>query len=386
MKALIITLLFSLFSSGMLISQSYMVSSNSDLEQMIPEDLPAGIDYKGLFKKGVSYNDKSGTNFFFITEIWNKRHTKNRLYFYLVTLKQKVAKIRWEIMDAGDKDCEVQFLDNSLRVIDLDGDGYMENSFFYQFSCTSGRPKELRMIFNSRGERLAMWGKLGRGYRESKVSTTDNFRSAPHIYRWFMKKDWADVALDGTIDYDLSWYAFLPEGRIMKNRNLSSETGNTYEWVDEKGKAIYLSDELHDIVTTAHDFKLLPNGEDLLILHAQALGVLNLRTRRFTTWVDFYDYTFILNSWTWTHDGTRFAFPTFNSVKYKENTQIFVIDMNDANLAGKRKYDIALDYELGDILSGPALRWDANDMLYYVPRRKEGQQFQPEPKLLMIEE
>ncbi len=386
MKGLIFTYLIVLATVGILPAQSFQVSCNPDLVQMIPEDLPAGIEFKGLFKNGVSYEDKSGTNFFFVTEVWNKRHTKNRLYFYMVTLKQKVAKIAWEIMDAGDKDCEVQFLDNSFRVIDLDGDGYMENSFFYQFSCTSGRDKEMRMIFNSRGERLAMWGTLGRGYRESKVSTTDNFRSAPHIYRWFMKKDWDDVALDGTIDFDHSWYVFLPEGRIMKNRNLASEAGNNYEWVDEKGKAIYLSDELSDIVTTAHDFKLLPNGEELLILHDQALGVLNLRTRKFSTWVDFYDYTFILNSWTWTPDGTRFAFPTFNSVKYEKDSQIFVIDMDSSGMVHKRKYDIALDYKLGDVLSGPPLKWDAPDRLLYVPRRNEGQQFQPPAKLLMIEE
>ncbi len=386
MKVLIATFLIAISSWATSYGQDYQLTSNENLEKMIPADLPSGIDFKGLFKNGVSYKDKTGTNFFFVTELWNTRHTKNKLYFYLVTLKQKVAKVQWELMDEGTKDCEVQFLENSLRVIDLDGDGYMENSFIYQFDCESNRARELRLIFNSRGDRLAMWGKLEKGYRETKVNTTDNYRSAPHIYRWFMQKDWEDVTLDGSIDYDRTWYAFLPEGRIMKNRNLATSTGSTYEWVDEKGKPIYLSDELYDIVTTAHDFKLMPNGEDLLVLHAQALGVLNLRSRKFSTWVDFYDYTFILNSWVWTHDSTRFAFPAFNSVKYEKDSQIFVIDMDSSGMVKKRKYDIALDYTLGDILTGPPLEWDADDMLYYIPRRNEGQQFQPEHKILLITE
>lgn len=386
MKVFIFTLLIALTSMGILPGQIGELTCNRDLVRMIPEDLPKGIEFRGLFKKGVSYKDKSGTNFFFLTEVWNKRHTKNKVYFYLVTLKQKVAKIQWEIMDEGDKECEVMFLENSLRVIDLDGDGYMENSFMYKFECSSDRPTEIRLIFNSRGDRLAMWGSLAKGYRESKVNTTDNFRSAPHIYRWFMQKDWEDVVLDGGIDFDRTWYAFLPEGRIMKNRNLASRTGSNYEWVDEKGKGIYLSDELNDIVSTAHDFKMLPNGEDMLVLHDQALGVLNLRTRKFTTWVDFYDYTFILNSWTWTEDGKRFAFPTFNSVKYEEDSQIFVIDMDSTGMVAKRKYDIALDYKLGDVLSGPPLRWQGAELLMYVPRRNEGQLYEPKPEILMIEE
>jgi len=385
-KTIWLLLILPFFGASNLSGQSFYLSSNPNLESMIPEDLPSGLDFDGLFKAGVTFTDQGGINYFFVTETWNRKHTRNKLNFYLASLKKKVARVNWKLEEWAEKGCRAEFVDHSLRVLDLDGDGYMETSFMYRFPCEDAREAPVRMLFNSRGDRLASWADVPEfGGNEIEVNYTDNYRSAPPIYRWFTKKTWKDLNYNGKIDYDPSWYVFLKESRILINRSLSSQTGNFFDWVDEKGKSIYLSDELSDLVVSAKDFKLLENGESLLILHEQALGILNLRNRKFNAWIDFYDYTFLLNSWAWTEDKSRFAFSTYNSVQYPEKTQIFVVDMDGAQMVGKQKFDLALDYVLGDIISGPALDWKGNYELRYVPRRGEKQQFEPEPIMLKLE-
>lgn len=386
MKSFWLILTLVIFSVRSLPAQSLHLSSNPNLESIIPEDLPSGIDFNGLFKQGISFEDNAGNNFFFVTETWNRKHTRNKLHFYLVSLKKKVAKINWELEESAEKGCQVEFVNHSLRVLDLDGDGYMETSFMYRFVCLEEEISPVRMLFYSRGDRLASWADVPKwGGEEIEVNYTDNYRSAPPIYRWFTKKTWKDLNENGSIDHDPSWYVFLKDSRILINRSLSTTTGNFFDWVDEKGKAIYLSDELADLVISAKDFKLTSNGESLLILHEKALGVLNLRSRQFTPWIDFYDYTFLLSNWAWTDDKSRFAFSAYNSVKYPDKTQVFVIDTDSNELVQKQKFDLPLDYVLGDIISGPALRWEGNDTLWYVPRRQGKQQFEPEPKTLKLE-
>lgn len=149
-------------------------SARSDSENII-SDLKFGKDLVPEILKNemeiieaVKWSDNLGENFIVIY-LTDERITKGderikEFYVSHYIMKDTSFEVLWDSYDFV-KDCPfditLEFIDSSLTVTDLDGDGISETSFMYKLSCRSDvSPDELKLIMHEGKDKYAIRGEM----------------------------------------------------------------------------------------------------------------------------------------------------------------------------------------------------------------------------------
>ena len=182
--------------------------------------IPKSINFLGKFQQGYKWTDASGENIVFLTETEQYRNktikhesedsSDAELYAYSYHLSNSSPKMNWKISDFVHDcgvDIEANFIDNSLKITDLNNNGIAEVWTIYKVSCKGDiSPSEMKIImyegnqkYAIRGESLVKTGTEEHGESQligGDYKMDDQFRTGPEVFRKFGKKLWQENMLE----------------------------------------------------------------------------------------------------------------------------------------------------------------------------------------------
>ena len=140
-------------------------------------------------EKAIQFNDKNGLNYLIIRmkELrTDNTHSKTLFVQHFIEEKFKIRLLR-QITDF-ELDCEfdndLQFIDKSLTISDLDKNNYAEISFLYKVGCRSDvSPIGLKLMVLENGNKAAIRGKTiprNMGFKDEKTAD-EAFKKLPKI-------------------------------------------------------------------------------------------------------------------------------------------------------------------------------------------------------------
>ena len=153
------------------------------------------LDYDGKIVNKRIWEDSNGENIALFTR------NKNELFVYHYTIIADNAKLLKKIYDF-EKGCEydlfLKFIENSIKVTDLDNDNNGEITFAYQKACISDiSPKGLKLIMLENGNKFIIRGttsidKPGIKVDGSKIVDV-SFNKAPDNFLSHANKIWESI-------------------------------------------------------------------------------------------------------------------------------------------------------------------------------------------------
>lgn len=164
------------------------------------EELKNFIDNKAKVLKALKFNDKNGVNFFTITL---KEERKDDLVSRTLLVQHRIEKNKGDyallrqVVDY-EKECpfdnELDLIDKSLIISDLDKNNLAEISFMYKIGCRSDvSPIDIKLMVIENGNKAAIRGMTSiTGINEPKVKTSDlAFKKLPKPIQEQANKIWA---------------------------------------------------------------------------------------------------------------------------------------------------------------------------------------------------
>lgn len=227
MKLIVTILFFGLINFGCKNEKKDFIDNTSKQENLIKKkfdslviskidftQIPKDISFLGKFKQGFKWTDLNGENIVFLTEtgIFKDKNIKREfeesadaeLYAYCYNLSNNTPTINWKINDFI-RDCpvdiKVNFIDNSLKVTDLNKNGIAEIWTIYKIVCRGDvSPSDMKIIMYEGDQKFAM-----RGENKVQIGIDDNdkplymggeykmdeyFKKGPDVFRNFAEKLW----------------------------------------------------------------------------------------------------------------------------------------------------------------------------------------------------
>lgn len=179
MKLILFTLIF----------VSYQCFSQQIITKSItPSTLQKFVTDDSTVEKALQFEDKNGKNYLVVTTHLNGSDewlTKTLLVkHYIEKSNNQYALIR-QITDNETKcefDNDLQFLDKSLTISDLDKNNYAEITFLYKVGCRSDvSPIGLKLMVLENGNKAAIRGKTiprNMGFKDEKIAD-EAFKKLP---------------------------------------------------------------------------------------------------------------------------------------------------------------------------------------------------------------
>jgi hypothetical protein len=192
---------------------SFSQSKIQELE-IHTSQIPTQAKHKGGIVDLVKWKDVSGTKFVILCETGRlvdkgKEHDDEiasaELHAYCYLLTNGTVELKWKISDFVNDcpfDITASFLNNTLKVTDLDNDGLAEVWVMYKVTCRSDvSPCNMKIIMYEDQTKHAMRG-------ETKVPATETtswggeykfdeaFEKAPKKFRDFALKLWNDNVME----------------------------------------------------------------------------------------------------------------------------------------------------------------------------------------------
>ena len=178
------------------------IIATKNLEPVILKKL---IDDKVQVLKALQFSDKNGQNYLTIT--LQEDHKDDAVSkIFLVQHRIEKAKDSYElirqIIDYETKcefDNDLQFIDKSLTISDLDKNKYAEITFMYKIGCRSDiSPIGLKLMIIENGNKATIRGNtLPRGFDFEKEKVSDaTFKKLPKIIQDQANKLWDKFALE----------------------------------------------------------------------------------------------------------------------------------------------------------------------------------------------
>lgn len=204
----IILIILSILSAGYASKSECLVKKNISSEDVRNIEygikiIPSEISYSGTPVAMVTWEDKSGNNLLFVTETEEKFKRDERtkeLYAYHYFTGATENKQLWKIYDYI-KDCPVDvtlsYINESLRITDLDNDGTGESSFLYKMSCKGDVSADaLKLIMHEGEKKYALRGSMnlimnGQNLEKGSLKVDPSFNSAPDEFLEFAKVQWS---------------------------------------------------------------------------------------------------------------------------------------------------------------------------------------------------
>jgi hypothetical protein len=195
-------LIIALLSSFTIFGQGKMALTKLD-----PTNLPAKIEYKGAIKNAVRWTDKLGDNIVITTET-GEYQSKSRkenvfrdaeLFAYHFIIKDDIILQTWKVYDFI-KECpveiELNFINKTFNVTDLNNDGIGEIWLMYQTVCHGDvSPSYMKVIMYQDQQKYEMSGQRKIIMADKKVYGGDYkfdkaFNDGPKIFREFAMRLW----------------------------------------------------------------------------------------------------------------------------------------------------------------------------------------------------
>lgn len=326
---------------------------HAELEHIIPDDLPNSTEFTGLFKDGIAFQDNAGENFIVFSEVWNRAHTRNTIYLRQLTRLKGTIREKWSFSIEGNKNCPVQFIENSLRIIDLDGDGAMEVSFGLRKDCPDSIGlHEWTLFSNGRKHTARAFHDPIPEVARDLITFDKNLRDGSQAFQWFLKEEWKAFVTDMKIRGLWSWEIQTGDINVIRWEAVGKSPKKRFTWLGKDGTPAYLPDEMRPMVRTARSFHLLESSGEILVLHSDAIGTINPRTKKFEAWRSFQDGDLLLSDWTWSPSKQRFAFAVLNRRKYKDQTAIVTMDLKEGKMADTYDHQVPVAYQITDVARG----------------------------------
>jgi hypothetical protein len=219
-KTLIILSAFAFISSsyGRATSKEKNVNSTNTLLKVLKIDdvsqLPKGITYKGEFKDGIRYFDKSGEHIVIITETGEYRRNEYgndaELFAYNFAVNEdNTIKQIWKVYDFYQEcpvDIAANFVENTFQITDLNNDGIAEIWLVYIIGCKGDvSPWDMKIIMYEGNQKFAMRGKQKNVAEEwifgGEYKFDSAFDNGAKVFRDFAKKLWNE---NGVVYYNVT--------------------------------------------------------------------------------------------------------------------------------------------------------------------------------------
>ncbi len=165
--------------------------------------IPPDIKYSGSVVAMSNWDDRLGHNLLFITE--TKEITSDNefrykeLYGYHYVMRDTGKSQLWKIHDLV-QDCPLDitlhYLENSLKITDLNNNGIGESSFLYKMSCKGDvSPDNLKFIMHEEKDKYAIRGSMnqemkGEPPEKGSMKVDSSFNNSPKEFLEFAKEQW----------------------------------------------------------------------------------------------------------------------------------------------------------------------------------------------------
>lgn len=205
---------------GKNVSIQQQKSDSVTFQKIDSAKIPSSISYNGRFKEGYKWIDKSGENIVFLTEtgIFKDRKIKHEydegtdaeLYAYSYNQKGVENKLNWKVYDFV-RDCPVdivaKFIENSLKITDLDKNGIAEIWMIYKTVCHGDvSPSDMKIImyegnkkYAVRGENKVEIGLDDNGkpmYMGGDYKMDDALKKEPKVFGDYVKELWSKNVIE----------------------------------------------------------------------------------------------------------------------------------------------------------------------------------------------
>lgn len=152
----------------------------------------------GTIVEAKKWKDASGTHLFVISEITKGRFCEpdyaSELHAYRFTEEKSVFVKKWEIHNYSENACStVRYLIGTLKLIDIDGNGAAETSFFYENSHDCCDPITVKYILFKDGVPLPITGQVPMIWDDASSYKKDMdkaYEKYPASIKDFASKTW----------------------------------------------------------------------------------------------------------------------------------------------------------------------------------------------------
>lgn len=336
-------------------------------ETITAQDLKPSMQLTGEFTDGIKWKDKSGENYFILTYQPGKdpKVPQRDLYVYQYRVTTSGTSLAWKIQDFSGALCEMEFIYNSLQIIDLDGDGTMEACFMYQNQCDGLDPWQTKLMFFKDGKKFAIRGSFDPESQKQVSKTIDpEVTNAPGIFRQFMLLNWEEFA-GGEFEFTKS-VALRSEKYIVLDYEYCFASGGTsYRILKTDGTALTLPVTLAEKYQYASTLELMPDGKSLFYASTKGVGILDPILGKDTPFMTFLETTESISGVSWSPDYTRLAFAALN-FSYPKRTRVFVLDIQGNMMVRKQQFDVPVFHMAASewVVSAPRLN-DLRDRVYF---------------------
>lgn len=360
MRFALLCLISCMLTVGGVMGQNFPLTHQKEFYAIIPADLPPVAYYEGRFLAGVEFEDRGGRNFLILSELWNRKHTQNTLYATHYVSRKEVLRQEWQ-REIGEKGASVKFMENSLRILDLDGDGYQEMSWAWEKTVDDVSKVEINMV--RRGEVFVY--QCAPDLSDGQF-TNLNQQPSP-LVNWMIEQVRRDLENDGKTNIPLRVAAHAPQVHVV---GAYYQSFPEFHWFDNAGEEVQPYGDGLTWLRYARAAALL-NDSTLLLLHRDGIGSIATSTRMHEMWMEFDPGTFLLTDWAWSEDGSKFAFGIMNKRKYAETqTAILVVDLVALEF---REYPVRMKYHMEEIMVAQDLVFDSPNSLQYEYRPLKGE-------------
>lgn len=163
------------------------------------------LSYEGDIVRGEAFDDANGKNIVLFTRKEKETHYSEGpgdrsiyLYAYHFADKGDGFKKLTDIKD-WEKDCglvnHAEFRFSTLKITDLDNDGFAEITFMYRLGCNSDpTPIPIKLMMLENGKKYAIRGttrvEMGTEHFGDEMNVDPSFNNAPKEFLDFAKKVW----------------------------------------------------------------------------------------------------------------------------------------------------------------------------------------------------
>ncbi|MEM0997253.1 MAG: hypothetical protein AAGN35_09250 [Bacteroidota bacterium] len=343
MRFLLTCCLIGLFGLS-LKAQNWDLGGPDFVRKVSRDKLPSALKFKGEFRNGYIWREKGEPRILVVSEVRHPEALRNDLYVAQYAWHNRRLGLMWSLKEFAKTYCEVSIYENSLQVIDLDGDGNYETCFHYKVHQEREARDETKMLLYHNGEKLGMRGKLDpekRAVYDLKADSAlrasapvfENFLQVLWQYweagevhgKWYIRARGEEWMLTQVVDapqYDVEY--------IIRNADFTDRKMNNL-WGPQLLSATWMEplDE-----------------ETLLFVSGNQVGTYDPGEDYKYNFLDLPHTTEMISPPVWSEDRSRVAFVVLNAEEYPQLTRIYVLDVDQHSVVGQQEIEVNVEHTL----------------------------------------
>jgi len=309
------------------------------------EDLPASLSYPGQFESAVYFFDQGGDNFVVFSKVVHEQEMRSDFYAsqFRVGAAGEDPEVVWDIKDFSTPLCDIGLVPNSLQVLDLDGDNYLESCFGYYFLCDGLDPTQVKFMLHSRGQKLPLRGSVpiesGPGTPEVRLDPV--LQQHPSVFRNFLAREWNEFVDNEVVLYQ-KWVRFHTDDYMLVEYEYQMASGGLhFELQDHEGMPVNLPEDIREDFRYAQEMELTPDSKAIFFNSTGKTGFFEFFTLGYHPVVQLFESTEAVSSAVWSPNRRKVAFISYNPDAYESGTQIFVLTLDGYRVVQKEKFPVS---------------------------------------------